>query len=194
MPRVILDTCVLVPGLQRDFLLQMAAGGAFSPHWSSGTIEELDYVLARIHDRRGIADSSAVRSRLIDRMNMAFPEALIDAPKHAQYPYDLVDPHDAHVVHAAIVARANIIATDDVRSGFTTSKAVLGSGVAVLNISAVADQLVTSQPQIAIESVLQISRRSRSPHRSGREIVTTLRERYGLEAAAKHLEAALPRP
>jgi hypothetical protein len=71
--RAVLDTCALVPSLQRDFLLQLATEEAYAPIWGSGIIFELDYVLAGLHDKRGITDSASRRRRLFDQLKQAFP-------------------------------------------------------------------------------------------------------------------------
>lgn len=46
-----------MPSLQRDFLLQLATEEAYAPVWGSGILFELDYVLAGLHDKRGITDA-----------------------------------------------------------------------------------------------------------------------------------------
>jgi hypothetical protein len=50
--RAVLDTCALVPGRQRDFLLQLASEEAYAP-LCSGILFELDYVLAEMAARSG---------------------------------------------------------------------------------------------------------------------------------------------
>ena len=81
MYRAVLDTCALVPSLQREFLLQLATEEAYAPVWRSGILFELDYVLARLHDKRGISDSAGRRRRLFDQLKQAFPGAEVQAPK-----------------------------------------------------------------------------------------------------------------
>ena len=121
MYRAVLDTCVLVPGLQRHFLLQLATEEAFAPLWSSGTVGELDQVLARIDAKRQRVDSESCRARLLTEMRLAFPGAEIRAPRDSAYDYDIDDPGDGHVVHAAILGKADAIVTDDRRSGLAAS-------------------------------------------------------------------------
>lgn len=124
MYRVVLDTCALVPNLQRHFLLQLAAEEAYAPLWGSGILFELDYVLAGLDAKRGREDSAERRQHLFEEMRRAFPGAEVNAPKDREYDYGLDDPDDGHVAHAAIVGKADAIVTDDKRAGFKTSAAL----------------------------------------------------------------------
>lgn len=105
MYRAVLDTCVLVPSLQRDFLLQLAAEEAFAPLWGTGILTELDYVLARLHERRHVMDSDVRRRHLLDQMRRAFPGSEVNAPKDREYHYELSDRRTVTLLTPRCAAR-----------------------------------------------------------------------------------------
>ncbi len=147
MYRAVLDTCALVPVRQRDFLLQLAAAEAYAPLWGSGILFELDYVLERLDTKRGRGEDSTERRRhLFEQMRHAFPGAEIAAPKDRPYDYDLDDPDDGHVVHAAILGKADAIVTDDTRAGFRTSAVLREATIEVVSPAEFAANTVSAHP------------------------------------------------
>jgi hypothetical protein len=84
------DSCALVPGRQRDFLLQLAAEGAYAPLWGTGILDGLDDVLEALDAARGRADSAERRRHLFDQMARYCPGATVDAPKDRTYDHELV--------------------------------------------------------------------------------------------------------
>ena len=109
----VLDTCVLWPSLQRDFLLSLAAEGVYHPLWSDRILEELEYEEARkLEARRAGADEARTRAAaLIGRMNTAFDDSCVIGWERLDGTYGLPDPDDEHVVAAAEFAGAEAIVT-----------------------------------------------------------------------------------
>ena len=171
MYRAVLDTCALVPGRQRDFLLQLAAEEAYAPLWGSGILVELDYVLARLDAKRGRQDSAAYRKPLFAQMKRAFPGAEINATKDRDYEYGLRDPDDGHVAQAALLGKGDAIVTDDTRAGFRTSPTLLDAGIEVVYSHEFAANAVSAHPQAGVESSWTSCRRGtrwpRLPRSSG---------------------------
>jgi hypothetical protein len=105
----------------------------YAPLWSTGIRVELDYVLARLDEKRGRSDSAGYRERLFAQMAEAFPGAAIEAPKDRAYPYRLADSDDGHVTHAAMVGKADAVVTDDSRAGFLTAPTLVEAEVQIIH-------------------------------------------------------------
>lgn len=193
MYRAVLDTCALVPGRQRDFLLQLATEEAYAPLWGSGIPFELDYVLARLDAKRGRGNSEEYRRRLFDQMKRAFPGAEIKAPKDRDYDYGLNDPDDGQVAHAALLGKADAIVTDDTRAGFKTSTILTDAGIEIVYPHEFAANSVAAHPQAGVRALRAMSQRMTTPTRSPQELLTELRDRYGMDEVAAILVPELSR-
>jgi len=110
-----LDTCVLVPSLTRDVLLEVAERDVYRPLWSTEILAELERALTRLMQGRG-ADDETIRTyigRLQAQMTAAFPDALVEGWERLVPTIELPDPDDRHVVAAAVVGRADVIVTNN---------------------------------------------------------------------------------
>src|ERR1700756_4819382 len=112
----LLDTSVLWPSLQRDFLLSLAIEGMYRPLWSSTILAELEYTeTPNLMDRCEQPDVAAMRARhLIEQMTAAFDDALVENSEPHEGTFGLPDPDDEHVVAAAVVG-AGAIVTENLR-------------------------------------------------------------------------------
>lgn len=119
----VLDTSVLWPSLQRDFLLSLAAERTYSPKWSTAILDELVFHEAEKLAARGSLPDEAKQSaqRLIDQMSGAFDDALVTDWEPLEGTYALQDPDDEHVVATAVMCDAEVIVTENLRD-FPASK------------------------------------------------------------------------
>ncbi|MDQ1215462.1 PIN domain-containing protein [Microbacterium arborescens] len=180
MYRAVLDTVALVPGKQRDFLLSLAREGAYTPVWSSGTIGELDDVLARLDECRGVPDRPEYRARLLEHMHAAFPGARIEAPREREYGYDIADEFDGHVVHAAISGKADALVTGDKKAKFEECTALIEAQVEVISVADFAANCVSAHIDAGVRAVRAMSERFVAPPMAPLEILDLLAERYGM--------------
>ncbi|TXI38493.1 MAG: PIN domain-containing protein [Mycobacterium sp.] len=187
MYRVVLDTCALVPSLQRDFLLQLATEDAYAPVWGSGIIFELDYVLAGLYERRGITDSAIRRRHFFDQLKEAFPGSEVQAPKDREYSYGLNDPDDGHVAHAAIIGKADAIVTDDRRAGFSTASVLVETGIETVLPHQFAANTVSAHPDAGVRALREMSNRRTSPLQTPDQILELLVTRHNMTEVAEIL-------
>jgi predicted nucleic acid-binding protein len=175
--------------MQRDFLLQVAAEGAYSPLWGSGIITELDYVLERLDKKRGLDSENRAKYRqhLLEQMTSFFPGSTIEAPKTRKYHYDILDPDDGHVVHAAIIGKADVIVTSDKRAGMETSSVLAEASVDVLSAHEFAANTVAAHPHAGAAAILAIAKRSKNPTRSPAEFLELLGAKHNMSEVAEIL-------
>ncbi|MEW2012828.1 MULTISPECIES: PIN domain-containing protein [Microbacterium] len=182
-----LDTSVLWPSLQRDFLLSLAVEGAYRPTWSSAILDELEFHEEVKLVKRGIpvAEAASRAATLIAAMRREFADAEVEGWEPLEGTFGLPDPDDEHVVAAAVA-----IVTENLKD-FPAAK--IPPGIQVLSAREFAKNTVALNPGHALAAVREIA------SRSGRygaaltveEILDTLRDRYGMiEPVEMMVEAA----
>ncbi len=109
---MLLDANVLVPSVLRETLLGAAATGAFVPLWSARILEEWARAARRLPE-----GAEAVARAEIAALRAAWPAAEVAPDVDLEAVLALPDPHDVHVLAAAIAGGAGVILTCD-RAGF----------------------------------------------------------------------------
>ncbi|WP_084597788.1 PIN domain-containing protein [Micromonospora chokoriensis] len=188
----LLDTCVLWPDLQRDFLLSLAIEGMYRPVWSSVVLEELEYEQrTKLIERGDEPDEATKRARhLIEQVRQHFDDAEVSGWEGLEGTYGLPDPDDEHLVAAAVVANAGAIITLNVRD-LPPDK--LPHGLQVLSPTEFAANTVSLDPVRACIAVAAIAKRS---GRMGRiqteeDILEILNRRYGMTSAVGMMRQAV---
>ncbi len=106
---VVLDSCVLFPMYLRDTLLLAAEAGLYLPFWSQ---EILNGATRNLINTGRITEERAIK--LEETIKKAFPEAMVEVPLGlAEIMTN--DPGDRHVLAAAVVAKADIIVTSNLK-------------------------------------------------------------------------------
>lgn len=186
----LLDTNVLWPSLQRDFLLSMAVEGLYRPLWSEAILEELHlHEQYKLIDRGDEPAQALVKADfLIEQMRTVFDDALVTGWEGLEGTYGLPDPDDEHVLAAAVVGNAGAIVTNNLKD-FST--ATVPSHIHVLTASKFAEDTADVDPEAAVRALTAISTRHKlSPH-TPREILQLLVSRYSMTELEEILAAAL---
>jgi PIN domain len=186
----LLDTCVLWPSTQRDFLLSLAAEGMYRPIWSARILAELEYAEAQKWVEGGHADEGRRRAEhLVFEMRRAFNDAEVVGWEGLEGSYGLPDRDDEHVVAASVVGGAGAIVTLNFRD-FPPDR--LPFGIDVLSPAQFALNTVALNPGAALRAVEKIAGRSgqSGPLWSDDDVLDILERRYRMEKAVDLLRQA----
>lgn len=181
-----LDTCVLYPSHLRDVLLQIAQNGVYRALWSSEILDELARTLKARHLGRGHDERTvdAYVQRLLAQMTTAFPDALVENWSALVSTVTLPDPDDRHVVAAAIVGRADVIVTQNLRDfpadALPTPLLVQSADVFLLDS-------LDLHPDAVLAAVRMVAARTgrHGPHREPGEIVESISEAPGFASEVR---------
>jgi predicted nucleic acid-binding protein len=179
----LLDTCVLWPSKQRDFLLSLAVVKLYRPLWSSAILDELLYCETdKLVEKQGIPQIEAERrsAHLIEQMRTHFDDAEVRNWEPYEGTFGLPDPDDEHVIAAAVAGHAGAIVTDNLKH-FPLDK--VPPGIEVLRPGEFAANTVAVAPQRALEAVINLTARFKNPSVSVDELLSILRNRYGMDEA-----------
>jgi toxin-antitoxin system, toxin component, PIN family len=106
-----LDACVLVPVTLADTLLRLAENGLYRPLWSARIIDETVQAIEEVHPQ---LSADAIRRRAT-AMDTAFGDASVTGWEALEDAISLPDADDCHVVAAAVMGRADVIVTKNVK-------------------------------------------------------------------------------
>ncbi len=181
----LLDTSVLWPSLQRDFLLSLGIEGLYRPLWSEAVLEELAYHEAAKRRRRGEPDAQERAERLLQQMRLHFADALVEEWEQVA-PYGLPDPDDEHVLAAAVVGGAGALVTANVKD---FPRHLVPTHIAVLSPAVFARDAVSVDPDRAVRALTEMSKRRQG--QTTATLLTLLETRYFMHEAVDLIRALL---
>lgn len=181
----VLDTCVLVPSLTRDILLEVASCGVYRPIWSDQILSELSAVVTAMMRERSIGEGEAVAyvKRLLAAMGQAFPDAAVRTPPELVAAMRSPDPDDRHVIAAAVAGRADVIVTND-KSGFP--RELLPPTLLTQTADVFLTYSLDLHPALVMQAVTNVAARTgrHGPRRTVSELLDLVERRSLAEFAA----------
>ncbi|MEW1982403.1 PIN domain-containing protein [Citricoccus sp. NPDC079358] len=180
----LLDSCVLWPSTQRDFLLSLAFEGAYRFVFSEAILGEVGVnEELKLIDRGSSQEVACEKaSHLVVQMRMSFADSLVHGWEGLEGTYGLPDRDDEHVLAAAVIGGAGSIVTENLRDFPVKTVPV---GIQIVNAKTFAHETVSMRPDLGLAAVTAMSQRSGSkyPARSPIEILDTLDRLYSMNDA-----------
>jgi len=176
---VILDANVLYPNVLRDLLLSLASAGLYHARWTQRINEEWTRNL--VANRPDIAPRVP---ELLQLVNQAVPDCLVDNYASLIDKLELPDPDDRHVLAAAIAGHADAIVTANLKD-FPTS-ALTPYHLEVQHPDDFVMNQLELRPFETLEVIRQMRERMRKPPRTAAELIDII-EKNQLPQTAQYL-------
>ncbi|WP_053205281.1 PIN domain-containing protein [Jiangella muralis] len=173
----VLDTCVLWPSLQRDFVLSMAVEGLYRPLWSEAILAELHRHEQGKWLRRDAEPSTATEraDHLLNQMRRHFDDALVTGWEGLDGTFGLPDRDDEHVVATAVVGGAGAIVTENLKD-FPPD--LIPAHVEILSVREFAANTADVDPNRAARALQMLAERHQRPPHTAVELLELLVGRY----------------
>jgi predicted nucleic acid-binding protein len=184
--RVLLDANVLVDAQIRDLMLRAAEDRLIDVRWSAEIIAETRRALT---GRLGLPVPAV--DRLVGAIATEFPEAQVVGHEVLVDALHLPDPHDRHVLAAAIHGECDLLATFNVRD-FPQALIPADADLRVVSPDEALRALVDDAPEAMAAMTLRVIRNLRRPPSTTLTFIKRLEERTPIAAAALGAALGLP--
>jgi len=178
----VLDTNVIYPVNIRDLLLWFAHYDLFAVKWSSSICDEWTKVMRE----KGIPEAEIARR--IQRMSVAFPDALVENYDGLIEGLQLPDKDDRHVLAVAIKANANLIVTNNLRD--FPAEELAKYGLEAKSADDFLADIIDLNHARALEAFKELVANRRSPELDAYQVLDQFRN-VGLKDTADYLHALL---
>ena len=175
---VLLDTCALVPGSVRQILLEAASADLFIPLWSDKIFEEWQFVASKSSEQ----DSEAIKIEIL-LIKDKWRNSLVPRDRALEDTLFLPDADDRHVLAAALVGKADVLLTNNLKD--FPERILSEYGLTRKSIDSFLWELFTQEPELInsfVERVFDLDRRKIQSHLTSKE---SFLKKHGLSRLAK---------
>lgn len=178
----VLDACVLYPMPIRDLLLHLASFELYKPKWTSEIQQEWQRNLLK--NRSDIKQEQLHRT--VEEMDKAFPDAIVENYTALLTSFQLPDSDDNHVLAAAVLSRAEVIVTANLKD--FPNKYLAQFGIEAQHPDYFIANLIDFYPKEALKAFKQQVSFLKNPPLSEDEVLIAL-EKAGLVQVVTKLKA-----
>jgi len=175
---VLLDTCALVPGPVRQILLEAASADLFIPLWSDKIFEEWQFVASKSSEQ----NSEAIKIEIL-LIKDKWRNSLVPRDRALEDTLFLPDADDRHVLAAALVGKAEVLLTNNLKD--FPERILSEYGLIRKSIDSFLWELFTQEPELINSFVDRVFDLNRKKVQSALTSKKSFLKKHGLSRLAK---------